>query len=179
MMVWAVFFLLGTLLIVAETSLFHLFPDFLGRPDLLFIVIVFTAYRFRWGSGLLYVYSLGWMMDVVSGIHPGIYPLHNIFVFSALKILTENSPLKENTYQVPLVAFSYFLMQMLMFFLYSMLAPETLPPWSWNRVIQETIILLLATIPIFILLNSLYEFFSKRRVIRRVMKKKVSTNQFR
>lgn len=178
-MVWAVFFLMGALLIAAETSLFHLFPDFLGKPDLLFIVIVFVAYKFRWGSGLLYVYSLGWMMDVVSGIHPGIYPLHNILVFSVVKIVSENSPLKENTYQVPLVAFSYFFMQMLMFLLYSMFAPGTLPPWSWNRVLQETIILLLATIPIFILLNSLYEFFAKRRVIRSVIKKRAPTNQFR
>lgn len=178
-MLWVVFFILGVLLIVAETSLFHLFPDVLGRPDLLFIVIVFAAYRFGWGSGLLYVYSLGWMMDVVSGIHPGIYPLQNIFIFSSLKILTENSPLKENTYQVPLVAFSYFFMQMLMYLLYSILSPETLLPWSWNRVIQETIILLLATIPVFILLNSLYEFFAKRRVIHRVLKKGAGRNQFR
>jgi hypothetical protein len=68
------------------------FQDCFGHPDFLYIVVVFAAYRFGWGTGLLYVYVLGWMMDVVSGIHLGLYPLENIIVFSSLKLLTENSP---------------------------------------------------------------------------------------
>ncbi len=178
-MLFGAFLFLGVVFIVAETSLFPLLPGALGSPDFLYIMVVFVAYRFGWGTGLLYVYILGWMMDVVSGIHPGLYPLQNILVFSILKMLTENSPLKENTYQVPLVGVSYFLMQMVFYFLYSMLAPEALVPWSWNRVIQETFILLFATIPVFLLLNALYEFFDKKKVVHRVIRKHGGSNQFR
>jgi rod shape-determining protein MreD len=178
-MLYVVFFTLGVFLIVAQTTFFPLLPGALGHPDFLYIVVVFAAYRFGWGTGLLYVYVLGWMMDVVSGIHLGLYPLENIVVFSSLKLLTENSPLKENTYQVPLVAVSYFLVQMIFYFLYSMIMPETLPSWSWNRIVQETFILLLATIPAFLLLNSVYEFFDRQRVIHRVMRKHGGSNQFR
>ncbi len=178
-MLFAVFLILGVFLIVAQTTLFPLLPEVLGNPDFLYIVIIFAAYRFAWGPGLVYVYALGWMMDVVSGIHLGLYPLENIIVFSAMKLLTENSPLKENTYQVPLVGVSYFLVQMGFYFLYSMIMPDTLPPWSWNRIVQETFILLFATIPAFLLLNAIYEFFDKQRVIHRVMQKRGGSNQFR
>jgi rod shape-determining protein MreD len=178
-MLFGVFLILGVFLIVAQTTLFPLLPETLGNPDFLYIVIVFAAYRFSWGGGLVYVYILGWMMDVVSGIHLGLYPLENIIVFSAMKLLTENSPLKENTYQVPLVGVSYFLVQMGFYFLYSMIAANTLPPWSWNRIVQETFILLFATIPAFLLLNAVYEYFDKQRVIHRVMRKRGGSNQFR
>ena len=178
-MLFVVFLILGVFLIVAQTTFFPLLPGALGHPDFLYIIIVFAAYRFGWGTGLLYVYVLGWMMDVVSGIHLGLYPLENIIVFSSLKLLTENSPLKENTYQLPLVGVSYFFVQMVFYFLYSMIMPETLPPWSWNRMVQETFILLLATIPAFLLLNAVYEYFDRQRVIHRVMRKRGGSNQFR
>jgi rod shape-determining protein MreD len=177
-MLITIFFILGILLIVAQTTFLQLSPDWFGRPDFLYILVAFAAYRFRWISGLIFVFILGWMLDIVSGIHPGIYPLQNIVVFSSLKLLTENSPMKESTYQVPLVGISYFIVQIGFFSLYSMMMPETLPEWSWNRIIQEAFILLLATIPSFVILNYFYEFFNTRRVIHRVMSKR-SGNQFR
>lgn len=177
-MFFTFFLMLGVFLLVAQTSLFQLLPTSLGHPDFLYILIVFASYKFRWSTGLLYVYMLGWMMDAVSGIHPGFYPLQNVLVFVALKLLSENSPLKENTYQVPLVGLSYFFVQTIFYFLYSLILPETLPSWSWNKMIQETFILLLATIPAFVLLNFFHDFFKKRQVLPRVVSKR-SGNQFR
>lgn len=172
------FFILSMCIIVAQTTLFQFIPDWLGRPDFLFILVVFAAYRFNWVHGLFFVFTAGWMLDVVSGIQLGIYPLQNIVVFSILKIITENSPLKEATYQVPLVGLGYFLIQMGFFFFYSLLLPGTLPEWSWNRVLQETIILVVATIPVFVALNFFYDFFDRSRVIHKVIRKGRG-NQFR
>lgn len=177
-MILSLFFVIGALLIVTQMTLFNVFPPWLVRPDFLYIFVAFAAYRFSWGGGLFYVYVLGWMVDVVSGIHLGIYPLQNILVFTALKMLTENSPLKESTYQVPLVAISYFLVQMGFYFLHSIMAPGMLPIWSWEKIFQDTVILFLATIPTFVLLNYFYELFGTRRVIHRVIRKG-TTNEFR
>ncbi len=172
------FLVLSVLIIVAQTTILQLFPDWLGRPDFLYIIVVFSAYRFSWVNGLLFVFVVGWMLDVVSGIQLGINPLQNIIVFASLKLLTENSPLKEAAYQIPLVGVSYFLIQMGFYFLYALLMPGTLPEWSWSRIIQETIILIVAAIPAFVVFNYFYEFFSTRRVIHKVMRKS-SGNQFR
>ncbi len=178
MMLVGFFLILSILIIVAQTTLLQLFPGWLGRPDFLYIIVVFSAYRFNWVNGLIFVFMVGWMLDVVSGIQLGIYPLQNIIVFSSLKLLTENSPLKEAAYQIPLVGMSYFLVQMCFYFLYVVLMPGSLPEWSWGRMIQETIILIVATIPAFVVFNYFYEFFSTRRVIHKVMRKR-SGNQFR
>lgn len=173
------FFLsIGIIFIVARTTVFQLLPAWLGQPDFVFILVVFSAYRLGWGTGLFFAYVLGWMMDVVAGIHLGVYPLQNVIVFSFLKILSENSPLKENAYQIPLVGITYFVVQMGLYFMYSIIMPGTLPAWSWNRVIQETLILLLAAIPLFVVLTFCYEFFRKRRGIHRVISKR-GGNQFR
>lgn len=172
------FVILGVFTMVAQTTLFPILPDWFGRPDFLYILVVFAAYRFNWVYGLFYVFFLGWGTDVISGLHLGIYPLQNILVFSLLKLLTENSPLKEAAYQVPLVGLSYFIVQMGFYFLYSIIMPGTLPMWSWSRMVQETFILLLATIPSFIIFNFFYEYFSTQRVIHKVVRKK-SGNQFR
>ncbi len=172
------FLILGVFLIVAQTTFFQLFPDWLGRPDFLYILVAFAAYRLGWVTGLLYVFLLGWMLDVVSGIHLGIYPLQNILVFTGLKLLTESSPLREGAYEVPLVGLSYFLVQIGFYFVHSVMIPGTLPVWSWDKIFQDTMILLLATIPAFVLLNYFFEFFRSRRIVHRVIRRG-SSNQFR
>lgn len=172
------FLILSMFIMVAQTTIFSLAPQWVGRPDFIFILVVFAAYRFSWIRGLLYVFILGWMMDVLAGIHLGIFPLQNIIVFSILKFLTENSPLKESAYQIPLVGVSYFIVQMGFYFFYSVLMPGVLPEWSWNRMIQDTFILLLAAIPSFVLLGNFQEFFSQKRSVHRVVRKRTG-NQFR
>lgn len=171
------FTLVGVLLIVIQTTFFSAFPAWLGRPDLVYILVTFAAYRFDWLRGLFLVFFLGWMMDVVSGIYVGTYPLEYILVYGALKGVTVNSPLRESTYQVPLVGLSYFVVQMVFYFAYSVTLPEALPEWSWNRTVQETLILIVATIPCFVVFNSLYEYLMKKMNSRRLRRR--SVNHFR
>ncbi len=172
------FFFLGMLLISIQATFFQFFPSWLGRPDLVYILVTFIAYRFDWFRGFFLVYTLGWMMDVVSGMYLGTYSIQFLFVFICLKVITRNSPVKETAYQVPLVGISYFLVQMGFYFFYSFAIPDTLPEWSWNRMVQETIILLVATVPCFLLYNSLYEYFLQRRLSQKILRRR-SGNQFR
>jgi len=165
-----IFLLIGMFLIVMETTVLQILPDWFGYPDLIFILIAFIAFRFDWLRGCMLAFILGWMMDVVSGIYLG--------VFCMLFLLTQNSPVKESAYQVPLVGVSYFAIQFGFYVMLSMASADLVSPWSWNRVGRETIILMIATIPCFLLLNSLYEYLDRRRVMPRAGRKKTG-NRFR
>jgi rod shape-determining protein MreD len=157
------FWTLGIALIVAQTTLLQFLPLWIGRPDFIFILVAFIAYRFAWIPGIIIVFSLGWIVDVVAGIYLGFYPLMCLLTFSGLKLLANKNPIKESTYQVPLVGMSYFLMQMLFYFVYSLVLPEVLPEWSWGLALQRTTLVVVSAIPLFLLFNSLYETIEKRR----------------
>ena len=178
MIVLASFVCLGFTLLSIQTTVFSLFPDWLGKPDLVFILLVFVAYRFNWLQGLLVAFCLGWMMDVVSGIFLGTYLFMALIVFCLVKFFTQNSPVKETAYQTPLVGLSYFLLQCIFYVFFLFTQPGVLPPWSWGRVVQETFILLVASIPCFVLFNIIYEKISFYRMASKV-KKRRPANRFR
>ena len=156
------FWLLGIILIVMQTSLLPLFASLSGPPDFVYILITFISYRFAWIPGILLVFTLGWVMDVVASIHLGFYPFVCLLTFTGLKLFTNKSPIKEVTYQIPLVGLSYFLVQLFFFFSYSITLPEILAEWSWGKTIQRTALVVVSAIPLFLLFNKFYEFLLKR-----------------
>jgi len=163
-MVVLLFWLLGIAIIVVQTTLLQFLPFWVGRPDFLFILVAFLAYRFAWIPGIIVVFSLGWVMDVVTGIHLGFYPLICLITFTALKVLTTKSPVKATTYEIPLIGVSYFLMQMLLYFVYSLAWPEILAEWSWGITLQRTALIMASAIPLFLLCNSFFEYLKKRQL---------------
>jgi rod shape-determining protein MreD len=163
-MLVCIFWAVGIVLIIAQTTLLEYLPLWLGRPDLIFVLVAFIAYRFAWIPGIVLVFALSWVMDVVAGIYLGLYPLVCLLAFAALKTLTNKNPIKESTYQIPLVGLSYFLMQILFYFLNSILLPDMLPEWSWPGALQRTMLVVLSAVPLFILFNRLYEYILKRRL---------------
>ena len=173
------FLLVGTLLIVVQTTILQILPSWLGFPDFVFILIAFAAFRFDWLPGCILSFSLGWMMDVVTGIYLGMYVVKYLIVFFGLKLLSQNSPVKEAAYQVPLVGGSYFLVQLGFYAALTMAATDLVSPWSWNRAGRETIILMIATVPCFLLLNSLYEYLLRRSAVPRVARRRKIGNRFR
>jgi rod shape-determining protein MreD len=158
------FWLIGIALIVMQTTLLQHLPVWFGRPDFIFVLITFCGYRFAWIPGIILVFSLGWVMDVIVGINPGFYSLMYLITFTALKLLTDKSPIKESTYQIPLVGFAYFFSQMFFNFIYSFILPEDLPEWSWGVSLQRTILVVVTAIPLFILFNRLYEGILQHRL---------------
>lgn len=178
-MITLIFTLLGMFLLVAETSFLQFFPHWLGTPDLVFILLVFTAYKFDWFRGLLIAFILGWLTDVVSGMFLGTYLLQSLLLFAIVKFLSQNSPVKETAYQIPLVGISYFVVQCAFYLFFSIAQPGTLPAWSWSRVVQDTIIIFVAAIPCFVFFNWLHEKLLKRRVAVRSLRRRSSGNSFR
>ncbi len=172
------FLLVGIFLIVLQTTIVQVLPSWFGFPDLVFILIAFTAFRFDWLRGCLLAFVLGWMMDVVTGIYLGMFVVKYLIVFFPLHLLTQNTPIKESAYQVPLVGVSYFMIQFGFYVALTMASADLVSPWSWHRAVRETIILMIATVPCFLLFNSLYEYLLKRRVVPRVARKK-GGNRFR
>jgi rod shape-determining protein MreD len=172
------FLALGVLLIVIQSTLLHFLPAWFGRPDLIYILVAFIAYRFDWIRGLFLAIIFGWIMDVVSGSYLGTYPLQYFLVFVCLKMLSENSPMKESAYQVPLVGISYFLVQMALYSMYSFTMPDTIPEWSWAQSVLIAAILTMATIPCFLLYSSLFDYLRKKRLTPTIMRRQTG-NRFR
>jgi rod shape-determining protein MreD len=173
------FILVGIALIIIQTSIFQFFPSWLGSPDLIFILIAFCAYRFNWLQGLLLVIIFSWIMDVISGIYLGTYPAVYLFLFVFLKLFKENSPVKEAAYQIPMVGVAFFIVHSGLYFYYSLAVPGILPEWSWLTILQEMFVLIVATIPCFLLYNSLFEHMSHRRLVPPRILRKRSGNYFR
>lgn len=173
------FLVVGIALVVIQTTIFQLLPSWLESPDLIFILIAFIAYRFDWLRGLLLVVVFGWIMDVVSGLYLGTYPLLYLFLFISLKIFKENSPVKEVAYQIPLVGIAFFIGYSCLYSFYYLALPGVLPEWSWIRILQEMFILVVATIPCFLLYNSLFEQMAQRRLVSPRILRRRSGNYFR
>lgn len=157
-----VFLILGILLTVLQTSLLQLLPGGLARPDLVYLLVAFAAYKLPWLPGILLAFTVGWVLDVLVGINLGVYPLEFLFIFVCLKFVTLNSPVKESAYQIPMVGVSYFLLKMIVYFFSSLTIQHGLPGWSWLNGVQETLLLVLAAIPCFLLFNSLHEYLLDR-----------------
>lgn len=173
------FLLVGIVLIACQSSVLYFLPSWMGTPDLIFILIIFLAYRFDWLRGLVLVLAFGWIMDVVSGLYLGTYPLLYLFLFVFLKIIKEKSPVKEAVYQIPLVGVAYLVSYSFLYSFYLLVLPEVLPEWSWPTMVRQILLLVVASIPCFLLYNKLFEQMSKRRFIRPRILRKRSGNYFR
>lgn len=162
MLLTATFLLLGVAICVLQTTAMQMIPGSFARPDLVFLLVVYAAYKLPWVPGILLAFSVGWVLDVLVGVNLGFYPLQFLFVLVCIKLLTINSPVKESAFQIPMVGVSYLLLQMIVYLIATMSAEYGLPEWSWVAILQETILLVLAAIPCFLLFNGLHEYLVSR-----------------
>lgn len=172
MILTAAFLFLGILICVLQTTALQMIPGSFSRPDLVFLLVAFSAYKLPWIPAILVAFTVGWVLDVLIGVHLGFYPLEFLFVLVCLKLLTTNSPVKESAYQIPMVGLAYILLQMMIYLFTSMTFQYGLPEWSWVGVIQETILLVLAAIPCFLLFNGLHEYLLNRAARSRPVKRR-------
>lgn len=175
MILTVAFLILGVLLVVLQTTVMQMMPGDFSRPDLVYLLVAFAAYKLPWLPGILLAFTVGWVLDVLIGVNLGYYPLQFLFVYVCLKVVSLNSPVKESAYQIPMVGLSYFLLQITVYVLSAMTLQYGQPRWSWVHIIQETLLLIFAAIPCFLLFNSLYEYLQNRvarsRPARRRVKK--------
>ena len=160
-MLMFLFWIIGVLLIVIQTSLLPLYFSAAFTPDFIFIFVTFCAYRFSWVQGVILSFSFGWMMDVLTAVHLGFFPLEYLVIFSSLKLLTANSPVKAVVYQLPLVGFGYVLWKICSFVLHSLAHPEYFTDWSSQQLVYGPVLVLLAAIPCYSLFGIIYEKVEK------------------
>lgn len=143
------FFILGTVLLTLQTSLFQVLPDWLGRPDLLFVLLIFISIRTKTYQGAVLALLFGLVMDIFSGVFLGVYPVLYLLLFFAIKGISMHFILDDPAHQAPLVAVSYLVNNIGVVIFTMILAPENSLMWAWGGLILQMLILSVITVPLF------------------------------
>jgi rod shape-determining protein MreD len=154
-MVISFFLMVGIVLLVLQTSIFPLLPAWLGRPDPLFVLIVYAALRLEVYQGAILTLVLGLLLDIFSGPFLGMYPVVYLALFVILKTMAANLTIHETIHQVPLTLASYLFACVGLFAFASLLMPEDALHWPWRAVLLQLFLLTILTIPLF----QLYDLF--------------------
>ena len=153
--------LLGILSIVLQTTLLQLLPAWLGKPDILFLLVVYIACRVDLLRGAATILMLGFLMDVFSGVFLGLYPVIYLLVFAFIKGISRKVAINEFAYQVPLALISYLLVSIGMFFFSYALGPEPMSRWSWGAMLLQLLFLAVVGMPLFGVFNSIMDFYRR------------------
>ncbi len=143
------FLLLGVVLLTIQTTLFQLMPNWLGRPDLVFLLVIFLAYRIDIIRGAALTFMLGLLMDIFSGIFLGLYPVVYLLIFFFLKAISRQLAIGESAYQGPMVAASYLFAATGLFLFVTILSPDNPPSWSWGIILLQVLLISVISIPLF------------------------------
>lgn len=136
-MPFLVFFLVAIVTVVVQTTFLRALPFAWGAPDLIFILVVFVAYRFAWLPGLLLVFCTAWMFEVTASLRLGIYAIQCLVVFILLKTFTRNSPIRESFYQIPLAVLAFVLSQLFSLFV-SLVIDQRTVEWGWWPLLRDS-----------------------------------------
>lgn len=174
------FLAIGVLQLSLQTSLFMFLPPWLGKPDLLFVLVAFTAYRVDALRGALLVFMMGVMADVYSGSLLGLYPSIYVLVYLFIKVAARYVSLDEAAYQVPLIASSYLLAASAVFVITCVFLPDNLPAWPWGAVLLQLLLLGIMTIPLWSFYGLLLAWCTReRRGVRRLLHRSAFGNRFK
>ncbi|OKY74537.1 MAG: rod shape-determining protein MreD [Desulfobulbaceae bacterium DB1] len=172
------YFLIAVLLLILQTSLLPSLPDWMGRPDPLFVLIVFVALRFDIYRGAVLLLLLGLIMDIFSGIFLGIYPVTYLLLFALLKAVARKLAIHETAHRFPLVLSCYLLVNTVLFTFATFLAPENELSWNWIKILLQMLMISLFMPPLFALFDALDSWLTPRRAVIFFQRPK-SKNTFR
>lgn len=153
--------ILGSLLLVMQCILAQTLPAWMGKPDLLFILVIFIAIDLDIFSGALLVFSFGLLMDIFSGIYLGMYPLLFMLLFFAVKLAGRHLILNEITHLPAIIVTCYFILSGSFYILSTPLVPDTHLSWQWRDIFLQALILVVISIPLRQLFIRFMSFFSK------------------
>ncbi|MBA7588651.1 hypothetical protein ES708_30716 [subsurface metagenome] len=148
-MLFSIFLILGILILVLQTTLLQLLPAWLGKPDILFLLIVYIACQVDILRGAFIILLLGLIMDAFSGVFLGLYPVIYLLVLAFIKGISRQISINEFAYQVPLAVISYLLVSIGIFLFSFFLAPDSPPQWSWGIILLQLLILAVIGTPVF------------------------------
>jgi len=139
----------GIFLLLLQTTVLHVLPDWLGRPHLLLLFIVFLGTSHDPYRGAVLVLLLGFLMDIFSGSFLGLHPLAYLLLFAVLQTASRHLAINESVQQAPLVALSYLFTTGAIFVLAPVLGPKCRLAWSWSNEILQLLMLAVLAIPFF------------------------------
>lgn len=164
-MLTIVFGLIGIFVIIFQTALL---PTSLAAtiqlPDLVFVYIVYCAYRFNLLQGIFLAFSVSWLQDVVGAVKLGLYPVECLIIFFIFRFLSQNNPIKNVLFQFPLVGLAYFVMQLIVTMLHTLMDPISQPPILWIPLSMESFFVFLISVPSFAIFNYIYRWCEKRGI---------------
>ena len=155
----AIFLILGILILVLQTTFLQLLPVWLGKPDILFLLIVHISCQSEIFRGALVVLLLGLLMDVFSGVFLGLYPVIYLLVFAFIKGISRRVAINEFAYQVPLALISYLFVSIGIFLFSYSLAPDTPPQWLWGAIVLQLLMLAVIGSPVVVLFDAITNFY--------------------
>jgi rod shape-determining protein MreD len=172
------YFSLGVFLLILQTSLLTILPEWVGSLDPFFVLIVFVAIRLKLVHGAVLILVLGLIMDIFSGIFLGIYPITYLLLFFLLHGLSRRLAIHEVFHRIPLVIVSYLFVNSLLYSFASYLAPENELLWNWKEILMEIILLAVITLPLFTLFESFDTFLTPKKAAQFFLRPK-NKNTFR
>lgn len=170
-MLSTIFIILGATLLVIQTTILTRMPPWIGSPDLLFLLVLFMATRMNSYRGLILTMIYGLMMDIFSGVIPGLFSVVYLALFLAIKYISRHLIINEPTHQPPLAAASYLACSGIIYLYIVLFSPETDLFWTWRDLLLQMLILAILALPCFQMMDQLVSalssnqgnFFSTRR----------------
>ena len=156
------FLTIGALLITLQTTLFHILPEWIGKPDLIFVLIVFLGLNMDITKGAVLVLLFGLIMDIFSGIYLGLYPVIFLLLFFILRGISKHLAIDETSHMVPIMALAYLFASSGIFIFSALLAPESELNWSWSNILMQIVILAIICIPCCSMFKKIMQFFDKK-----------------
>jgi len=146
----------GVLLLVLETTVLHALPSWAGRPDPLFLLIVFLALRLDVIRGALLAFFFGLLTDIVSGLYLGLHPVAFLLVFSLAAAWGRFIPLDERFHRVPLAVTLYLVFLTALFYISIMIGQGNPGAWHPYRLAIQTGLTALLAWPLFRIFDGLH-----------------------
>ena len=153
-----IFLLLGISILVLQTTFLQLLPAWLGKPDILFLLVVYIACQADIFRGAFVIFMLGLFMDAFSGVFLGLYPVIYLLVLAFIKSISRHVAINKFAYHVPLAVISYLFVGIGMYLFAFFLAPDSPPQWSWGTMLLQLLIIAVIGIPVFGIFDNIMDF---------------------
>lgn len=148
-MTFLCFLVVGTLLVIVQTTLLMPTPVWRFAPDLYFIFVAFLASRFAVFPALLLVYLVGLMLDVLMGTVLGMYSSLCFLGFGLIRLFASNTVYRDFFYSIPMISLSFLALSGLLYLLFDFFYTGQLIPWKWGEMLIRTLLVALFTYPLF------------------------------
>lgn len=173
-----VFAILGSFVLVCQTSLLANLPAWVGNPDLLFLLVVYVSIRISDFRGFFLVLYFGLLMEVFSGLAPGLFPFIYGGLFLTARFLSRRIIFDEPTHHPALAAFSYLISHSVVYLYLEIFGKDIDLFWSWHDLFLAMLIQAVLTLPVFQLCDHLMETFSSDRKRQWLPRRSETGNRF-